>query len=316
VAGSTADTPLAGTPPLRVVLADDQTIVREGLVTLLNLLPGIRVVGAAGDGARAVELVAEHHPDVLLTDLRMPRCDGVAATRLVRGAHPDTAVVVLTTYADDDSVLDALRAGAVGWLSKDADAEAIGHALRSAAAGQTTIDPTVLARLVSAAEVRGRCGPGGSGAAATGARGTGSGSVGGTGSGSVGGTGTGTGTGPVDGTGSGTGTGTGTGPVGGTGNSTGTGSVGGTDSGSGLNGVGVRAWIGAPGDAPTDGLTRREVEVLGLIAGGLTNTEIARRLVIGEATVKTHVNHLFAKAGLRDRADAVRYAYRHGLVPD
>jgi DNA-binding NarL/FixJ family response regulator len=209
---------------LRVVLADDQRIVRDGLVTLLGLLPGILVVGAAGNGAEAVALVAEHAPDVLLTDLRMPGHDGVEATRRVRAEHPATAVVVLTTYADDDAVVDALRAGALGWLSKDADAEAIGHALRSAAAGQSTIDAAALARLVAS-------GP-------------------------------------------------------------------------------------APGGPPPDGLTAREVEVLGLIAAGLTNTQIARRLVVSEATVKTHVNHLFGKAGLRDRAQAVRYAYRHGLVAD
>jgi DNA-binding NarL/FixJ family response regulator len=207
---------------LRVVLADDQTIVREGLVTLLGLLPGITVVGAAPDGERAVALVAELTPDVLLTDLRMPVCDGVEATRRVRAHHPATAVVVLTTYADDASVLDALRAGAVGWLSKDADAEAIGRALRSAAAGQSTIDTAALARIVAA-------GP-------------------------------------------------------------------------------------PPPAAPPDGLTAREAEVLGLIAAGLSNGEIARRLVVSEATVKSHVNRLFAKAGLRDRAQAVGYAYRHGLV--
>jgi DNA-binding NarL/FixJ family response regulator len=213
----------AGVSELRVVLADDQTIVREGLVTLLGLLPGIRVVGAAADGAQAVALVAEHAPDVLLTDLRMPVSDGVDATRRVRAEHPATAVVVLTTYADDAAVIDALRAGAAGWLSKDADAEAIGRALRSAAAGQSTIDTAALSRLVAA-------GP-------------------------------------------------------------------------------------APPSAPPDGLTVRETEVLGLIATGLSNGEIARRLVVSEATVKTHVNRLFAKAGLRDRAQAVGYAYRHGLVP-
>jgi DNA-binding NarL/FixJ family response regulator len=214
---------VTGAADLRVVLADDQTIVREGLATLLGLLPGIEVVGAAPDGERAVALVAEHAPDVLLTDLRMPGCDGVEATRRVRAEHPGTAVVVLTTYADDASVLDALRAGAVGWLSKDADAEAIGHALRSAAAGQSTIDSAALAALVAA------------------------------------------------------------GPT--------------------------------PPAAPPDGLTAREAEVLGLIATGLSNGEIARRLVVSEATVKTHVNRVFAKAGLRDRAQAVGYAYRHGLVP-
>ena len=162
---------------------------------------------------------------MLLTDLRMPEGDGVSATSRVRAGHPRTAVVVLTTYVDDESVVDALAAGASGWLSKDADAEAIGRALRSAAEGVSTVDAGALARLVS------------------------------------------------------------------------------------------RRAAGPPADRPPpDGLTPREVEVLTLIAKGMSNTEIARTLVVGEATVKTHVNHLFAKAGLRDRAQAVSYAYRHGLV--
>ncbi|TCK20489.1 response regulator [Pseudonocardia endophytica] len=211
---------------LRVVLADDQRIVRDGLATVLGLLPDIEVVGTASGGDQAVALVAELAPDVLLTDLRMPDGDGVSATARVRSAHPGTAVVVLTTYVDDESVVDALRAGAAGWLSKDADAEAIGRALRSAADGVSTVDAGVLARLVEQRS---------SGAA-------------------------------------------------------------------------------GPAGPPPDGLTQREVEVLALIADGLSNTEIARRLVVGEATVKTHVNHLFAKAGLRDRAQAVGYAYRHGLT--
>lgn len=207
---------------LRVVLADDQVIVRKGLITLLGLLPGIVVVGAAENGEAAVALVAEHAPDVLLTDLRMPVLDGIGTIRRVRAEHPATAVVVLTTYAEDAAVVEALRAGAVGWLSKDADADAIARALRSAADGQSTVDSAALARLLALED---------------------------------------------------------------------------------------RASAPLP-----DGLTAREVEVLALIAAGLSNREIARRLVVGEATVKTHVNHLFAKIGLRDRAQAVAYAYRHGMV--
>ncbi|NEA31385.1 response regulator transcription factor [Streptomyces sp. SID13031] len=207
---------------LRVVVADDQTVVRDGLVTLLRLLPGIDVVAAASDGLEALELVAEYAPDVLLVDLRMPRCDGVETTRRVRAEHPGTEVVVLTTYSDDDSVLGALKAGARGFLTKDADAESIGRALQAAAAGQSIIDGDVQRRLIEATTT-------------------------------------------------------------------------------------------VPAPQQADGLTPREIEVLRLIAAGLSNTEIARRLVVSEATVKTHINHLFAKAGLRDRAQAVAYAYRRGL---
>ncbi|MGY4772987.1 response regulator [Kribbella sp. CWNU-51] len=209
---------------VRVVVADDQRVVRDGLVTLLKLLPGIDVVAAASDGDEAVRLVAEHNPDVLLVDLRMPKCDGVEATRRVRTDHPGTEVVVLTTYSDDDSVLSALRAGARGFLTKDADAESIGRALQAAAAGQSIVDAEVQRRLIE-------------GAAAP-----------------------------------------------------------------------------KPADPADTGLTPREIEVLRLIADGLSNTEIARRLVVSEATVKTHINHLFAKANLRDRAQAVAYAYRLGLT--
>ena len=197
-------------PPLRVVVADDQTTVREGLVTLLGLAPGIQVVGAAADGAQAIALTAELHPDVVLMDLGMPVVDGVTATGRIRAEHPETQVVVLTTFADDTNILAALHAGALGYLTKDAGRAQIARALHTAAAGQAVLDPAVHARLL---------------AAATGQR---------------------------------------TAPPG-------------------------------PAAPLPDGLTAREAEVLALIAAGLTNTQIAGRLYITEATVKTHINHLFSK---------------------
>jgi len=204
-----------------VVLADDQRIVREGLATLLGLLPGIDVVGTASDGEEAVALVERLRPDVVLMDLRMPRCDGVAATRRLREQGSPTHVVVLTTYADDRSVVEALRAGARGFLTKDAGAEEIERAIAAVVRGEAAIDPAVQHHLVEAV-------------------------------------------------------------------------------------------AGSP-DLP-DGLTPREAEVLALIADGLSNGEIAERLVVSEATVKSHVNHLFTKTGVRDRAQAVAYAYRHGFA--
>ncbi|CAM5537885.1 DNA-binding response regulator [Streptomyces spiroverticillatus] len=216
---------------VRVLVVDDQAMVREGIVLLLGLLPGIEVVGSAGDGEEAVELVAVHAPDVVLMDLRMPRCDGVEATRRIREGHPATQVVVLTTYADDDWLFPALRAGARGYLTKDADGEEIVRAVRDVMSGQARLSPAVQRRLleqVTAPEP------------------------------------------PAYGT-------------------------------------------FAAGELP-DGLTPREAEVLELIAEGLPNAEIARRLRIGSATVKTHINNLFGKTGVRDRAQAVRYAYRQGLA--
>lgn len=212
--------------PARVVVADDQTVVREGIVMLLGLLPGIEVVGAARDGAEALALVAERAPDVVLMDLRMPRCDGVEATRRIRESHPGTQVVVLTTYADDASLFPALRAGARGYLTKDADGEEIAKAVRDVMAGQAWLSPSVQSRLLERLT---------------------------------------------------------TGPE-----------------------------LATP--RMPDGLTSREGEVLALIADGLTNIEIARRLHISHATVKTHINNLFSKAGIHDRAQAVRYAYRQGLA--
>ena len=133
---------------MRVVVADDQTVVREGLITLIGTMSGIEVVGAAADGDEAVSLVTELAPDVVLMDLRMPRLDGAEATRRIRAEHPATQVVVLTTYADDESIVGALRAGAIGYLTKDAGREHIARALEAAASGQAILDSEVQARLV------------------------------------------------------------------------------------------------------------------------------------------------------------------------
>jgi DNA-binding NarL/FixJ family response regulator len=210
---------------VRVVVADDQATVREGLVALLGLLPGIDVVAQAADGQAALAAIAEHSPDVVLMDLRMPGLDGVAATERVTRACPAVAVVVLTNHADDATVLAALAAGARGFLTKNAGRKELAQAIYAAAAGLCTIDPDVQARVVSAARVG-----------------------------------------------------------------------------------------QLPAELP-DGLSRRESEVLALIGAGLGNAEIASRLHISAATVKTHVNRIFAKASLSDRAAAARYAREHDLVP-
>jgi DNA-binding NarL/FixJ family response regulator len=135
---------------LRIVIADDQAIVREGLVQLLGGLSGIDVVGAAADGEQALALVAEHHPDAILLDLHMPVLDGIGATRRLVAEHPEVAIVVLTTYVDDESVREALRAGARSYLTKDADRAEIATALRAAAGGLTVFDPRVHATLLAA----------------------------------------------------------------------------------------------------------------------------------------------------------------------
>jgi DNA-binding NarL/FixJ family response regulator len=226
--------------PIRVLAADDQRIVREGLAMLLSLLPGVEVVGTAADGEEALALAAELRPDVVLMDLRMPGIDGVEATRRLRKADPSVHIVVLTTYADDHSVLSALQAGAVGYLTKDAGAAEIRQALQRVTHGQAVIDPAVQRLLVEAI--------------ATGK------------------------------------------PV--------------VDTPAGRSGT----QAGLPAPSLSDGLTPREVEVLGLIAAGLSNAEIASRLVVTEATVKSHIHHMLPKIGARDRAQAVSYAYRHKLV--
>jgi DNA-binding NarL/FixJ family response regulator len=137
------------TDPIRVVVADDQQVVREGLVALLGLIDGVEVTGAAANGVEAVDLVARGDVDVVLMDLRMPVLDGTRATARITADHPDVAVLVLTTYADDASIANALRAGARGYLTKDAGRADIGAALRSTAAGHSTFDPEVTKRLVA-----------------------------------------------------------------------------------------------------------------------------------------------------------------------
>lgn len=136
--------------PIRVVVADDQRVVRDGLSMLVGLIDGVDVVGTAGDGVEAVELAQHKRPHVVLMDLRMPRMEGAEATRQIRAALPDTQVLVLTTYADDESLFPALRSGARGYLTKDASAEEIERAIKALVAGRTHLDPAVQQRLVAA----------------------------------------------------------------------------------------------------------------------------------------------------------------------
>jgi DNA-binding NarL/FixJ family response regulator len=210
--------------PIRVVIADDQAAVREGLALLVGMLPDVEVVAAVGDGAAAADAVVATGADVLVCDLRMPGTDGVAAITRVAAERPATGVVVLTTHADDGDLLPALRAGARGYITKDATATQIEQAIRDVAEGRTHLAPEIQERLVAVTSQ------------------------------------------PT--------------PV-----------------------------TGGP-----DELTAREVEVLELIAAGLSNDEIAARLVLSRATVKTHVNRILAKTGSRDRAQAVIYAYRKGIA--
>jgi DNA-binding NarL/FixJ family response regulator len=210
---------------MKVLIVDDQTLIRDGLVTICERLDDVDVVGTAADGAEAVEAVATAQPDVVLMDLRMPRMDGIEATRLIRERHPNVNVVVLTTYSDDESVLGAIGAGALGYMTKDAGRADIHRALQAAAQGQALLDPAVHARLLQYVQAP-----------------------------------------------------------------------------------------GSPGDGELpDGLTVREAEVLTFVARGMSNQEIASALFVSEATVKTHINRIFAKTRSRDRAQAVAYAHQHGL---
>ncbi|MBZ6134266.1 response regulator transcription factor [Streptomyces olivaceus] len=220
----------AGGPvQLKVVVADDQAAVREPLAAVLGLAEDIDVVASAADGTEVLAAVAAGPVDVVLMDLRMPVMDGIEATRRLSEEHPEVAVVVLTTFADDESILGALGAGARGYLTKNAGRQDITRAIRAAGAGQSVLDREVQDRLLATARAK------------------------------------------------------------------------------------------APATEPAarqplpDDLTPREREVLALIGQGLSNRGIAETLFISEATVKTHINNLFAKAHIRDRADAVRRAIGAGM---
>ncbi len=223
---------------IRILIADDQPVVRDGLAMLLGLIDDVEIVATAADGIEAVERARSERPDIVLMDLRMPRLEGAEATRQIVASLPETRVLVLTTYADDEFLFPALQAGARGYLTKDASAEEIERAIRALVAGDTHLDPVVQQRLIAAA----------------------------------------------------------------------------IEAPPAAAGSGRPTAAGAPGPALPDDLTPREVEVLRLIAAGLSNNEIAETLVVSAATVKTHVNRIFYKTGARDRAQAVRYAYQHDLA--
>ena len=217
---------------LRVVIADDQQLVRTGFRMILTAQPGIDVVGEATTGTEAVTVTNEMHPDVVLMDIRMPELDGIEATRqiLAHNHEPKTRVLILTTFDLDHYVYDALCAGASGFLLKDVTAERLFDAVRVVAAGEALLAPAVTRRLISEfTRLRPK---------------------------------------PDD----------------------------------------------APPAAALASLTPRETQVLRLVAEGLSNTEIAARLVVTEETVKTHVSRMLSKLGLRDRTQAVVMAYETGLV--
>ncbi|MFG2158105.1 response regulator [Streptomyces olivaceus] len=216
-------------PVIRVLIADDQQMVRQGFTVLLNTQPDIEVIGQAVHGLDAVAKVADLSPDVVLMDIRMPELGGIEATRRITGSTPDIRVLVLTTFDLDEYVYEALRAGASGFLLKDASADQLADAVRVVAAGDALLAPGITRRLIaefSRLDDRPR-GP-------------------------------------------------------------------------------LKARVGD--------LTERETEVLALIAQGLSNAEIAQRLVVAEQTVKTHVGRILVKLGLRDRTQAAVFAYESGLV--
>ncbi|GGQ08768.1 response regulator [Streptomyces roseolilacinus] len=215
--------------PLRVLVCDDHALIRAGLSTIIDAQPDLAVAGECGDGRTAVELAGRLRPDVVVMDVRMPVLDGIEATRLLAGAgveHP-VKVLVVTTFNLDEYVYEALRAGASGFLLKEAPPDRLLHGIRTVATGAALLDPEVTRRLVGRFAAR------------------------------------------------------------------------------------IRPAEGGPQAVP---LTPRELQVLRLIADGLSNSEIAARLVISHETVKTFVSRILTKLDLRDRVQAVVYAYRHSLV--
>jgi DNA-binding NarL/FixJ family response regulator len=214
---------------IRLVIADDQGMVRAGFRSLLDAEPDLEVVGEASDGEQAVEVVSRLRPDVTLMDIRMPVLDGIAATRAILDASVPTKVLVLTTFDLDEYVFEALRAGASGFLLKDAPAEDLAAAVRVVASGESLLAPGVTRRVIDAFVTR-------------------------------------------------------------------------------------AAPVRPRRDEGLDRLTPRELEVLGLLARGLSNLDIAQRLFVSEGTTKTHVSNVLAKLGLRDRVQAVIYAYENGVV--
>jgi DNA-binding NarL/FixJ family response regulator len=214
---------------IRVLIADDQQMVRQGFTVLLNTQPGIEVIGQAVHGLDAIAKVAELTPDVVLMDIRMPELDGIEATRRITAEHPHIKVVVLTTFDLDEYVYEALHAGASGFLLKDASVDQLAEAVRVIAAGDALLAPGVTRRLIAEfARMHGA--------------------------------------------------------------------------------------PRAPLKERVGDLTERETEVLVLIAQGLSNAEIAERLVVAEQTVKTHVGRILVKLGLRDRTQAAVFAYEARLV--
>ncbi|WP_250298570.1 response regulator transcription factor [Streptomyces sp. A 4/2] len=224
---------------IRVLVADDQAVVRDGVVLLLSQADDMEVVGQAGDGHEAVRLASESRPDVAIVDLRMPGLAGAEVTARVVRADIGVRVLILTTYADDDAVMPALRAGAAGYLTKDATGEALLAAVRDVAAGHTVLDPAVQRRLVQlvVSEPESTVPPPPAGPAPE---------------------------------------------------------------------------AGIPAEA--EGLTRREVDVVRLVAQGLNNRQVARDMVVSQSTVKTHLNHVLAKLALEDRGALIAWAWRYGLA--